>query len=161
MDAVTSYFDAERAESVLFIAIGALALVASAYFLFFRRQRFWRGLALPLAAVALIQLTVGTTVFLRSPEDDARVHAALQSDRAHIAAIEIPRMQVVARNFVVYRWVEIGLLLAGVAAFFAARSSSLLRGAGIGLALQAGLMLALDLFAERRADVYLRWLSGA
>ena len=76
--------------------------------------------------------------------------------------MELPRMTTVVRNFALYRWIEIALLLAGAAAFVAAARGSALRGAGAGLSLQAALMLVLDLFAERRAQVYLgaRGLSG-
>lgn len=160
MDAVSSYFDAERAESLLFMLVGATALCASAYLLIVRRQPFSRGLAFPLIAVALIQLSVGATVFVRSPSDASRVNAALESDRAHIAAVEVPRMKVVIRNFVLYRWIEIVLLLAGVALLLIAAKGTLMRGAGLGLALQSALMLTLDLFAERRAQVYLDMLTA-
>ena len=34
------------------------------------------------------------------------------------------------------------------------------RGVGLGLALQAGLMLLLDLFAEARGSTYLDWLMA-
>jgi len=160
MDAVSSYFDAERAESLLFIGIGALALAACAYYVLARRPAFFKGMALSLAIVALIQLVVGITVFVRSPQDDARVHAALQADRAHIAAVEVPRMQAVARNFVLYRWIELALLLLGAVLVARAARGSAVRGAGLGLALQAALMLALDLFAERRAEAYLGFLAA-
>lgn len=50
---------------------------------------------------------------MRSPQDAARVGAALQSDRAHIATAELPRMRVVVKHFVLYRWIELALLLAG------------------------------------------------
>lgn len=162
MDFVNDYFNAERAESLLFIAVGLLAIGVSVAALATRRapEAFYRGLAVPLVAVALIQLVVGTTVWLRSPQDAARVQAALRTDRAHIAQVERPRMEVVMRNFVVYRGIEIVLLLAGLAMLaFGARGGAW-HGAGLGLALQAGLMLALDYFAEARGEQYLRLLAG-
>jgi hypothetical protein len=160
MDPVSSYFDAERAESLFFIGVGALALAACAWVVVARRPAFFKGMALSLAIVALIQLAVGITVFVRSPQDDARVHAALQADRAHIAAVEVPRMQAVVRNFVLYRWIELTLLLVGAVLVARARRGSAVRGAGLGLALQAALMLALDLVAERRAATYLEFLTA-
>lgn len=160
MDAVSSYFEAERAESLLFIGIGLLALGASAYFFIARRAVFYRGMALPLIAVAVIQVVVGATVALRSPQDAARVQAALQSRPALIAADELPRMQAVLESFVLYRWIEVALLLAGALLMATAGRSQRLRGAGMGLALQAALMLVLDLFAERRADAYLGFLTS-
>ena len=39
-------------------------------------------------------------------------------------------------------------------------AGSVRRGAGIGLFVQAGLMLALDFFAERRGTSYLDWLRS-
>jgi hypothetical protein len=87
------------------------------------------------------------------------VGAALQSDRAHIATVELRRMRVVVRNFVLYRWIELALLLAGAVLSVVAARGTRLRGAGLGLALESALMLGLDLFAQRRAEVYLGFLS--
>jgi hypothetical protein len=56
--------------------------------------------------------------------------------------------------------VEIVLLAAGIAMTFAFRRREQLYAAGIGLLLQASVMLVLDLFAERRADVYIAAIRG-
>ena len=160
MDTIARYFAAERAESLFFIAVGLIAATVGAVLLARRRTRFGVGLAVPLLAIAAIQLVVGTTVYLRSRHDIARVQQALQTSRAQMVAAESPRMQQVVRDLGVYRWVEIGLLLAGAALFAIGASASAWRGVGLGLALQSGLMLVLDFYAERRADGYLRWLSA-
>ena len=161
MDAVGSHFDAERAESVFFMLAGALTLCISVYFFVARHPRFYKGLALPLIAVGLIQFTVGATIFVRSPQDDARVHAALRSDRVQIAAVELPRMKAVTRNVVVYRWIELALALVGAALILVAGRRTALRSAGLGLAIQAALMLVLDQFAHARAEVYLNLLTAS
>ncbi len=159
MNHVTAYFAAESAESLLFMLVGALALGVSACFVVAKRSAFFKGLAVPLVLVGLIQLVVGTTVYLRSPHDIARVQAALKNDRAHIQAVEIPRMKAVVRNFDYYRWTETGLLLLGMALFAFCAPQGAWRGVGAGLTLQAGLTLALDYFAEQRAAVYLMSLG--
>lgn len=68
-------------------------------------------------------------------------------------------MQAVMKNFVIYRWTEVALLVLGALLWAFAPPASAWRGAGLGLAVQAGLMLALDFFAERRGDAYLAWLQ--
>jgi hypothetical protein len=66
-----------------------------------------------------------------------------------------------ACSFALYRWIEIGLLALGLALVALSARASWLQGLGAGLAVQAGLMVVLDFFAERRGDVYLDWLRGA
>jgi len=61
---------------------------------------------------------VGTTVYIRSPKDSIHVREIVQNDRARIISEEIPRMEVVMKNFVVYRWVEIVLIILGLGLFF-------------------------------------------
>lgn len=69
MEQVYKYFNEEKAESVLFIVAGIISIVLSVYFLVKIKQPVYNGLSYSLIAVALIQLTVGASVFVRSPKD--------------------------------------------------------------------------------------------
>ena len=69
-------------------------------------------------------------------------------------------MKVVMKNFDIYRWVEIGLLIAGFMLFFYFQPMSMWKGLGLGLSIQAGFMLMLDFFAESRGKIYLDYLNG-
>lgn len=155
---IYKYFNAERAESLLFILAGALAIAAALFFWIKTTDSFYRGMAYPLAAVALIQLTVGTTVYLRTPADIARAETYM-SDTEKIAKVEIPRMEAVMANFELYRKIEIGLMIAGLLLFFFFKENLTVKGVGAGLFVQAGLMLILDLFAEARGTAYLNALK--
>ena len=157
MEFVTRYFNAERAESLLFMAVGVAAVSLAWWLMHGRPGAFSKGIAYPLIAVAAIQLTVGIGIFLRSPADIERVSAMLV-DAPHIASAEIPRMAKVMRNFVLYRYLETTLLVAGVGLLLFARAWPWWHGVGLGLATQAGLMLVLDLFAEARGEIYLTGL---
>jgi len=157
--AIASYFEAERAESVLFIAVGLVAVALAGWCWLAPRKPFHKGLAVPLVLVAAIQITVGSIVFVRSPLDAARVQQLVQADPSRAQHEEIPRMQAVMMNFVIYRWTEVALLMLGALLLAFAPPVSAWRGAGLGLAVQAGLMLALDFVAERRGDAYLAWLQ--
>jgi hypothetical protein len=157
---IAEYFAAERAESIVFILVGAVALGLSFMFWFKLKTPLTRGAAWPLALVAAIQLTVGTTIYVRSPLDAQRVQHVVQKEPARVRSEEIPRMQTVMRKFEQYRYLEMALLAVGAVLGWRARRGSLWQGVGFGLAAQAGLMLAMDFFAERRGAAYLQWLQA-
>ena len=160
MDSIKNYFNAEKYESVLFVLVGVAAITTAIYFLLKLKQPFYNGLACALIAIALIQVVVGTSVWLRSPKDIERVSNIVKNNTSKIETEEIPRMNVVMKNFVLYRWVEIVLMLVGLVAFFCFPSDTFWKGLGLGLFIQASFMLLLDYFAESRGKVYLEFLKS-
>lgn len=90
----------------------------------------------------------------------AELQARFQQAPAEFKAEETQRMDVVVKNFKIYKWIEIVLLATGIALVLALRGKDLWYAVGIGLIIQSSLMLVLDLFAEKRADDYLRFISG-
>jgi hypothetical protein len=158
MEQISKYFNAEKYESVLFVLVGVFAIIFAAYFLVKVKLPFYSGMAYPLIAVALIQIVVGTSVYFRSPKDIIRVNHILKNEKSKIHSEEIPRMEVVMKNFVIYRWIEIILLLVGIVMFFYFEPNTLWKGVGLGLAIQACFMLLLDFFAESRGKTYLEFL---
>ncbi len=159
MEPVKQYFDAEKYESILFIAVGVGAALLAIYFLVANKQPFYKGMACPMLLVAAIQIVVGTTVLARTQQDIDRVQNQIANAKSEIDTQEIPRMKIVMRKFVVYRYVEIALLLLGIAVIIAASPLSAAHGGGYGLAMQAAIMLLLEFFAERRGAEYLAFLS--
>lgn len=158
MDTITTYFNAERAESILFIAVGAIALAASAWCLIVLRRPFFSGMAITLSVVAALQVIVGITIYQRSPADTARVQQMVQLAPQKIKSEEIPRMQTVIRNFKLYLGVELSLLVLSIVVLLFSSPGTIIRGAAMGLAIQAVFTAVLDLAATRRGDAYLTWL---
>jgi hypothetical protein len=158
MNPVEKYFGAEKAESFLFALVGLVAITLAVYFFAKLKQPFYNGIAYPLIAIALIQITVGGSVYLRSSKDIARVNQMIQIDKTRILTEEIPRMKIVMNNFVFYRWIEIVLVLIGLALLFSFKSATMWKGVGLGLVIQSALMLLLDFFAESRGREYLDYL---
>ena len=159
METIATYFNAERDESMLFMAVGALALAASAYFLLVLRKPFFNGMAITLSVVAALQIIVGITIYQRSPLDTARVQQMVQSAPQQIKSEEVPRMQKVILNFKIYLGVELSLLVLSIVVLLLVSSpGTLIRGAAMGLAIQAVFTAVLDLAAMRRGDAYLTWL---
>lgn len=70
-------------------------------------------------------------------------------------------MKTVIANFELYRGIEIGLLALGMAIVVLLRQREFWFAFGLGLVLQAGFMLLLDHFAERRAHAYVTAMLAA
>jgi hypothetical protein len=151
-ETIVRYFTAEKLESLLFFGIGIVALGLSLYFWLGLKTPFYKGMAIPLALIALIQISVGGGVYFRSPKDIERVTNQLQQQPMAIKTEELPRMETVMKKFEIYRYTEIGLALAGLILFFV--GTGFWKGLGLGLAIQALLMLGADYFAEQRGENY-------
>ena len=72
-------------------------------------------------------------------------------------------MQAVLKNFVIYRYTEIALALAGIFLFIYFRSSETMqfwKGFGLTLTIMALLALTADYFAEKRGKMYMDGLNS-
>ncbi|MBI3138163.1 MAG: hypothetical protein HYZ15_06235 [Sphingobacteriales bacterium] len=160
---IERYFNAEKAESLVFLLIGIGGIVAALVFLIWLKERFYTGAAIPLLLVGLLLGVVGYTVYKRSDSDRIRNVYAYDMNPAELKEKEIPRMKTVMRNFVIYRYTEIFLFLAGAVLYLYFIRNFLYdfwRGFGLALALMSLLALAADFFAEKRGREYVRGLES-
>jgi hypothetical protein len=157
-DPLIDYFAGEKRESVAFICAGVVSIAVVVWL--WRGTTPWRGAVYPLAIFGLIQLVVGGAIYLRTNGQVATLEAARHEAPASFRGDERARMKVVVRNFRVYRWVELAVIALGLVLLWRFPDRPALHAAGAGCVAQAGLTLILDLFAEARADRYLRWLNG-
>jgi hypothetical protein len=155
---MSSYFTAEKQESLLFIAVGLVA-IAVAVWLWTGDHRL-KSMAFPLIAVVAIQITVGTGVYVRTDGQVTQLSAQLETAPAELKASETLRMGVVMDKFGTYKIIEIALLVLGIGLILMLRNSDLAVGIGAGLLLQSAFMLCLDMFAEIRAEDYLKSLAA-
>ena len=158
MEIVSTYFGAERAESIVFIVAALFALAGSAWCLLVLKQPFFTGMAISLSIIAVLQLIVGVTIYQRSPHDTARVHHMILSEPDRLQSEEVVRMQKVMRDFKIYLGVELVLLILSLLVLIMMNPGSLISGAALGLAVQAGFTAVLDLIAMLRGGAYLNWL---
>ncbi len=154
-----TYFKAEKSEALLFLLVGLVASGLSLWFFFVNKQRFYVGMAIPLALVGLIQIVVGSSVFFRTDAQIATLEKQHNVSPSDMAKIELPRMEVVMKNFTIYKWIEIAFVLGGLICLLVFHQREFLLGLGIGLLLQGTLMLTLDIFAERRGQTYIEALQ--
>ena len=161
IDFITNYFTQEKIESLFFIMIGIVAISFSLINWFLIKYSFYKGLAYPLLIIGVIQLSVGTVVYTRTPKDIVRVEHSVQAEQFKIKTEELPRMKEVLQNFTIYKWIEVAFILIGISLFFLCKSSNTAfwKGLGLGLMIQASLMFTLDTVAEKRAAIYVNYLQ--
>lgn len=150
---MSSYFSAEKQESLIFIAVGLLAIGIGAW-LWMNGHRL-KSMAYPLMIIAVLQIVVGGSVYLRTDAQLSSLSAQLQANPAKLKAEETTRMQTVMKHFSIYKVVEMVLLMAGVGLIAVLQHNDMAAGIGVGLVLQAALTLTLDVFAEARGSGYL------
>ena len=157
---IYKYFIAEKQESLLFLIIGIVAVVLAVVFWFFIKSNpsFFKGAAIPLLAIGLIQMVVGDTVYSRTDKQKKEIAYNIGIEPvSFVKQTELPRMKTVIKSFVVYRWVEIAFIVTGLVLIFLFRlnpDKSFWYGLGMALAIQAIMMLGADYFAEKRGKVY-------
>jgi len=149
-DALARYFAAEKQGSLVFVAVGVLSLVAAALL----ARTPWKGALWPPLVLGLGALVVGGGVWLRTDRQVAELQATLARSPPELRSVEVPRMERIQRTFRLIKTVEIVVLAAGLALAFLFARGSTAYAVGVGLAVEAAILLGLDLLASRRADVY-------
>lgn len=157
---IHKYFIGEKQESLVFLIVGIIAILLAIAFFFFIKTNpsFYKGAAMPLLALGLVQGIVGYTVYSRSDKQrmDVSYKAGIEPVR-FVKTEELPRMRTVMKKFTIYRWLEIVFVLIGLALIFCFRTNpdkTFWYGLGITLAIQAFLLLSADFIAERRGKIY-------
>ncbi len=68
---IEKYFISEKQESLVFLVIGIAAILLALIFYFTVKSQGYRGAAIPLLILGLVQAVAGYTVYVRS--DDQRI----------------------------------------------------------------------------------------
>jgi len=155
MEFIKTYFTAEKNESLIFMAFDILTIGFSAYSLWKWGKVFYRGFAIPVILVGLIQLVVGGPVYFRTDKQIQAIEALYQKSSSEFVSTETPRMDTVMKNFSLYKKVEVAFVVIGLPWIFCAPPKEFWLGVGVAMLLHRALMLTADIFAERRGSEYI------
>lgn len=147
-----SYFAIEKWAALLLMVVGVVAIGLSAWL--YRAARNWRGMVVPLVAIAVIQIAAGLSVYSRTDAQTARLSVQLQQNPVAFKAEETKRMQAVVENLRLYQVIQATLLMLGLALLLAVREYPFWKAIGAGLAVQSVALLILDGLARNRGAVY-------
>jgi hypothetical protein len=154
--AIETYFEGELDAAGAAMSVGGASLIASSFFLLAHDGDFLEGMAYPIAAIGVVEIIVASVLYARTDDQVAGLLATLKTDPEKYRREERERMERVNFGFGIYKWVELGIGLAGVATGIAGTivDRPLISGIGWGTALQAAFAFIFDWFAEKRAEVY-------
>jgi hypothetical protein len=159
---IEKYFIAEKHESLVFLVIGLVAIGLALIFHFMMKTQVYRGAAVPLLMLGLVQAFAGYAVYVKS--DDQRVSQVYAYDMNpdQLKTVELTRMRKVNMNFLIYRWIEIGAFVAGIILIILFRNpgeKNFWLGFGITLTIMSAELFIADFIAEKRAGQYTRQLE--
>ncbi|HEV3222985.1 MAG TPA: hypothetical protein VGZ90_08910 [Puia sp.] len=154
---IEKYFIAEKQESLVFLVIGLAAIALALIFYFIVKTHIYRGAAIPLLVLGLVQSVAGYAVYVKS--DDQRISQVYAYDMNpdQLKTVELTRMRKVQTNFLIYRSIEVGLIIAGLILIIFFRNQegkTFWMGLGITLTLMAAELFFADFIAEKRASKY-------
>ena len=153
------YFVGEKREAFVILVTGILAVALSGFLL--ATKDSYRGMAVPLLLIGLLEVGVGGAVFGRTNAQVATLEADLARAPQATTRRELERMRIVMRTFAIVKIVELVIFALGVALTYTMRRNEFAFAAGVGCVAQASVILLFDLFAERRAEPYLEALRQA
>jgi hypothetical protein len=158
---IHNYFNLEKQGGMLIGLNGLVAFAGAGYFLCesSSQSEFYRGMSWPLLVVAVFQILVGTYLYFRSSKDLNRVESFYKQDRASLTNVELPRIKKVMASFVWYVRIQVSLCILGVFTIIVTHDGpNFVMGLGVGVLIQAAIMMMFDYLAERRAGEYFRQL---
>jgi uncharacterized membrane protein len=154
---IEKYFIAEKQVGLVFFVIGIVAVLLAIVFFFFLRTNFYKGAAIPLIVVGLLELIAGLTIYNKSDGDRVHNVYAFDMNPYELKEKELPRMQKITRTFSIYKWVEVVLAITGIVLIVLYRRTperAFWFGLGITLTLQALITFSADYLAAKRAQTY-------
>jgi len=151
---IERYFQAEKTAGQAVLSIGILLAAIGGSMLLKAAAPFYTGMALPFLVIGILQIMVGATLTRRSDLQALDLAQLQQESPDEFHEQETARITRVMQNFTRIKWVEIGLLLIGGWAIWANTVANFPKGLGVGLCIQALIMLIFDFFAEKRSKAY-------
>lgn len=153
-DALAEFFVGERDIGALVVCTGATTAALGAALLV-QNDRLSQGASYAILSVSLLEL-VGGAMLTASHGRQRKLEAARARDPVAFQASERVRMRRIDFQYRLMQALEGVVMASGVALGIAGAVTHdrRLGGAGIGLALQGGFMLSIDLTAHHRAKKY-------
>lgn len=155
VDFIESYFKAEKLESLVFFAVGVMTLITILLLLWKSSNGFFKGLAIPICLIAIVQIVVGSTVFLRSDSQIERYSKLYIDSTSQFKKEELDRMIPVMKNFKIYKSIEVAFIVIGTGIIVFVPGLNFISGIGIGMLCEGTFMIVADVFAEERGELYL------
>lgn len=157
---IGAYFQAEKLGGQIALSVGILACSVGGGVMLGAGAPFYTGLAIPLVIIGFVQIMVGATVARRSDYQAEDLEKLLKNSPKDFREQELKRMEIVLRNFIRIKWVEVAFIVVGLAIILLNQEANFTKGLGAGLFAQGTIMLLFDFFAEKRGKEYAAFVNN-
>lgn len=157
---ITTYLTEERIENTFFMIVGLITIALAFIFLGIIKYSFFKGMAIPLLVLGIIELSAGAISYNQSQKYSNNIQLLKINNTEEVQAEELKRMQIVLKNYTIYRWIELLLICIGLLLFIRFNKSpqTFWKGFGLGLLIQASILFALHLLTEQTGKMYIEQL---
>lgn len=157
--AMQSYFEQEKTAALIGIGGAIVAGGTGGYLV--TQGDMAKGIGFSLIGVGAIGLVVGGSVYFRTDSQLEKLEKQLETNPGDYKKFEGARMQRVVTQFTVLKIAELSILAGGIATTIVGvtQRADLTTGIGIGLGIDAVLLLLFDYFADVRATTYLKQIQ--
>lgn len=156
---IASYFQAEKQSALWLLAIGIAACSVAGGVFLSAGAPFYAGLAVPLALIGFLQVTLGAATARRSDFQADDLEKLHRESPAEFRKQEYARMQILLRNLARTKWVEAAFVVLGLAIILLTPPAVFTKGLGAGLFAQGSVQLFFDFLADKRAKAYLTFIT--
>jgi hypothetical protein len=156
-DALTMYFNGEKYAGLVLAGFAIFAIAVAV--LLYRSGGDLRSFAMTLGIIALAEIALGVGLYARTGPQARGLEDQLRSDATVFYAEESTRMTRVQKNFVIIEYVELVVIIACALAAVALKAKPGPSGVALGLLINASVLLAFDVLAERRGADYVAALT--
>ncbi|MCC6288396.1 MAG: hypothetical protein IT249_10970 [Chitinophagaceae bacterium] len=158
---IEHYFLSEKNAGLILMIAGAVAIIAAVSFLIFVKTNAYKGMAIPLILLGIAQLVMGYAPYNKSDKQRIDNVYAFDMNPDKLRNEELPRMQKMLGSVKLFLGIELAVLAAGIILILMNKqqadtisSKALWLGIGIGLAIQAFIFFAVDLYVLKNAKQY-------
>jgi hypothetical protein len=156
---ILKFYKAQKAQGILFILIGLIAVIFSLLLIINVNDLFSNGIILPIFIIGMLQVYFGVNTFKNTPIHLLLVQSFVKENQASMANIEIPSIH----KTILFQKKMINTFLFFIALailfMFVFNHSLFLQGLGIGLFIQSLIVITANYFADQRSQIYLKWLN--
>ena len=155
-----TYLTEERIENTFFMIVGLITIALAFIFLGIIKYSFFKGMAIPLLVLGIIELSAGAISYNQSQKYSNNIQLLKINNTEEVQAEELKRMQIILKNYTIYSWIELLLICIGLLLFIRFNKSpqTFWKGFGLGLLIQASILFALHLLTEQTGKMYIEQL---
>ncbi len=156
---IFKFYKAQKAQGLLFIIIGFIAINISLILVINVNNIFSNGLTIPLSIIGILQVYFGINIFKKSPKHLLMVQGFVKENQSLMVNIEIPFIhnEILFQKKMINTFLFLNVL--AVLFIFIFNNTLFLQGLGIGLFIQSLIVITANYFAAQRSQIYLKWLN--